>query len=1074
MSKTFKRSCIIMFIVLFAIVAFFGLTNNIPSASVASAQENVTSNGVQTYAEDSDNYETYLGFVLTNNGTEYKVRATDKTRTEMTIPSIHNGLLVTEIADNGFMSCKNLENIYIPSSVKKIGANAFFGCTALERAYGATAVQTIGNSAFNGCTKLKYFCIYDSIINLGSSVFRNNPNDIYIRMAENQFAERTNINANWATGRASSSQIIYGTEQICEALDETNVDEGYKLIQAQGHNEKFARRAEPPYFYCSEEGENGEFYPIYEIESFAFDNWGHKDLIVDYDNNLSEKDYTVHLQANAFASMPNCVNLKIDVNISFKNENDGVCSEGVFMGSEMLETITMPDVMEEIPDSTFSYCTSLTTLQYKDSTNTNVLSQKISHIGSYAFAQCFSMTEITIPSSVITMGMSVFQDWGTENPNTGETKVQTIHFASYYPPVSTDDYDTWDNDLGEAVVLNFKTITVMLDNQGGIGGAPSVDAMYGKLLTSVEAPRAQNEAVMTFAGYYSEKDGNGTPYYDKDMNCLKEWGKEEIDAGINVLYAYWDKKEMPIKLVLDENTDSFISTTVKIDEKFDKLNEEITKKQGYDFNGFYSERNGGGIQFFDSELNPTDNKYTNLEIDTLYAYWTPIRYQVSLSPNGGSGGTELIYMDYETQNTYASEIATDPIAQIFAPKLKHYTFLGYFNKDDKQYFAADEVDGKIVAKCIEEWDYAENNNLTAKWKVIDYTITYKYYAGDKELKKTINVEELDKMGGSYTADEEFYVVEGIKYSWDSITINAENLANIVIERRTSIASTRECYDEATNTYNIWYPSQLNGMRQMFPLEGKVIAGKFQLMKNIDLSSYSPWVPLPTFKGEFDGNSHTVSGMKIEASAAGNYGLFSMSLGMIVRFTVNGRITIARDVKDVYVGLLCGKNLGTIERCYTVAGSSDSIESESSYAYIGGLVGCNSGDIYNVANRAGIHGKGNIGGIVGKNIRLVRGSSILLASNYGTIYSRVEGGVSIGGIVAEMTDGSIESCSSMGTITLFGLTYDGKLAMPCAGKIVGTFSVVNASYGQLNNANCSIVKEGRLVVLYIGGDIGKNA
>ncbi len=226
----------------------FGLTCNPASARAVSAialfgqaapaQKSALNNQA---AADSENYETYLGFTKTSDGSAYKVRLTDKTKTDVIIPSAYEDLPVTEIADNGFMSCRNLKTVYIPNSVKKIGKNAFYGCTALERAFGAIAVETIDNSAFSGCTKLTYFCIYDTITTLGNSVFRNVSNDIYIRMSEEEFAQRSGVNTNWSTGRASGSQIIYGTEQICETLNQTDVSEGYKLIQAQQCNANIAR-----------------------------------------------------------------------------------------------------------------------------------------------------------------------------------------------------------------------------------------------------------------------------------------------------------------------------------------------------------------------------------------------------------------------------------------------------------------------------------------------------------------------------------------------------------------------------------------------------------------------------------------------------------------------------------------------------------------------------------------------------------------------------------------------------------------------------------------------------------------
>lgn len=49
--------------------------------------------------------ESSLRFTLYNNDTEYKVAAADRKLTEAKIPAYYNGLPVTEVADNAFMSC---------------------------------------------------------------------------------------------------------------------------------------------------------------------------------------------------------------------------------------------------------------------------------------------------------------------------------------------------------------------------------------------------------------------------------------------------------------------------------------------------------------------------------------------------------------------------------------------------------------------------------------------------------------------------------------------------------------------------------------------------------------------------------------------------------------------------------------------------------------------------------------------------------------------------------------------------------------------------------------------------------
>lgn len=136
------------------------------------------------------------------------------------------------------------------------------------------------------------------------------------------------------------------------------------------------------------------------------------------------------------------------------------------------------------------------------------------------------------------------------------------------------------------------------------------------------------------------------------------------------------------------------------------------------------------------------------------------------------------------------------------------------------------------------------------------------------------------------------------------------------------------------------------------------------------------------------------------------------------------------------------------------------------------MGYNTGTVYNVANRAWIYGNGSIGGIVGKNEGDANTSFISLASSQGEIYARSSGTESIGGIVAIMTGGRIESCTCTGKITVYGVYGNGSIAMPCVGQVIGTFyDNKNTSYGTQMVLN-TIVKEGKPAGGNIGGEIGK--
>ncbi len=78
---------------------------------------------------------------------------------------------VTNIGNNAFDNCVNLENIVIPSSVKTIGEGAFRICTAMQSIKLPDSIISIGERAFEYCSNLLSIKIPDSVKSLGQNIF---------------------------------------------------------------------------------------------------------------------------------------------------------------------------------------------------------------------------------------------------------------------------------------------------------------------------------------------------------------------------------------------------------------------------------------------------------------------------------------------------------------------------------------------------------------------------------------------------------------------------------------------------------------------------------------------------------------------------------------------------------------------------------------------------------------------------------------------------------------------------------------------------------------------------------------
>ncbi|MBP3713685.1 MAG: hypothetical protein J6I69_03895 [Bacilli bacterium] len=82
-----------------------------------------------------------------------------------------------------------------------------------------------------------------------------------------------------------------------------------------------------------------------------------------------------------------------------------------------------------------------------------------------------------------------------------------------------------------------KATSITLDRQGGTTGDTSVDGINGEAMPSATMPTRPG---YTFNGYYSEKEGKGTKYYNADGTSTQNWDSEDESA---TLYASWTIKD---------------------------------------------------------------------------------------------------------------------------------------------------------------------------------------------------------------------------------------------------------------------------------------------------------------------------------------------------------------------------------------------------------------------------------------------------------------------------------------------------------------------------------------------------
>ena len=221
-------------------------------------------------------------------------------------------------------------------------------------------------------------------------------------------------------------------------------------------------------------------------------------------------------------------------------------------------------------------------------------------------------------------------------------------------------------------------------------------------------------------------------------------------------------------------------------------------------------------------------------------------------------------------------------------------------------------------------------------------------------------------------------------------------------------------------YLIFNPIQLNQMRNFLDKSGVY----FKLMVNIDLSDFiedeypsNGWRPIGTasvpFRGTFDGNGNTISGLRIIMPNDDYIGLFGYNVGSIRNVTLSD---VSIEGKN-YVGGFCGFG-GDYNGCKILG----KIKGDS---YVGGYCG-NNGKFSNCVSNTDIDAIGNyVGGFCGKT-----GYGF---NNCRLTCNEVKGNSYVGGLCGNIVSTTSTTSSNM-----------------VQASIVGTGCCVGGVFGEITN------------------------
>ena len=234
------------------------------------------------------------------------------------------------------------------------------------------------------------------------------------------------------------------------------------------------------------------------------------------------------------------------------------------------------------------------------------------------------------------------------------------------------------------------TYSVEYDANGGEGSYPDATATYDEDFDLPDGS-ALSKVGHTFRGWSLSNDNNQSGILP---DPISPWNYTEGKT----FHAVWEINSYTLKLINDAQT---TETTVVYNAPI-TLND--VSKNGYTFNGWYTEANGAGTRYRNNDPMPAADL-------TLYASYTPIDYTITYILDGGA-------VDPAAPNPETYNIET-PTFTLNNPEKTGFEFDGW------KLGASDESEMIVTI----EQGSTGNRIYTAKWRNIRYYFTYDLAGG---------------------------------------------------------------------------------------------------------------------------------------------------------------------------------------------------------------------------------------------------------------------------------------------------------------------------------------------------------
>jgi len=256
------------------------------------------------------------------------------------------------------------------------------------------------------------------------------------------------------------------------------------------------------------------------------------------------------------------------------------------------------------------------------------------------------------------------------------------------------------------------------------------------------------------------------------------------------------------------------------------------------------------------------------------------------------------------------------------------------------------------------------------------------------------------------------------YNYDEVLINGKNLITVGalfaadFEQWLENGRFLDVNERLSKETGYYVIDNISDLEQLLAF-GQDDSLRFRLKSDLDLGSV-PDFYIPHLAGEFDGNGHKISNLKLNLDCVSTVGLF----GYLARGGKITNVTLEEtDIVGDSAGGLVGHNYGTVSNCW----ADGSVTGRGS---VGGLVGHSRGTVRNCHSSGSVRGDSQVGGLVGDNLGGTISDCYSTSSAtgdgrvgglVGANYYRIDSSYSAGSVTGEADTGGLVGFS-IGTVS----------------------------------------------------------